>query len=214
MSALPKETEQHTHLRLADDHLDASQRAGGLISRIKSGDDSAWPELISMYTPRVFAMCKSRLQSPELAEEVTQSVFVTLATKLSQGSEAYVEEGRFEPWLFRITMNRVRDEARRAKRHARPTDPTSLTESTESKSAGDSQSIDRDTLRQLRDAVQGLSDQDRSIIELRHFASMSFQAIAELLEVPVGTALARHHRALKKLRSQLSNRSIPAAFFE
>lgn len=214
MSALPKETEQPVHLRLTDDERSQNAHAGGLVARILKGDESAWPELIAMYTPRVFAMCRSRLQSAELAEEITQSVFVTLATKLGEGSLAYAEEGKFEPWLFRIAMNRVRDEARRAKRHARPTDPSTLSEGAVGVAEGAAASAHPETLDHLRSAVNLLSDQDKSIIELRHFASLSFQEIAALLEVPVGTALARHHRALKKLRTTLSNKGITDSFFE
>ncbi len=46
-----------------------------------------------------------------------------------------------------------------------------------------------------------LSDSDREIIELRHHGQLSFKQISEMTSDPVGTLLARHHRALKKLRS-------------
>ena len=214
MSALPRESPNQLELRLADDRAEASERAGVLVERIRSGDEGAWPELIALYSPRVFAMCRSRLSSPELAEELTQSVFATLASKLTGENAAYIEEGKFEPWLFRITMNRVRDEARRAKRQAKPTDPSLMPEAGASDEAQTEGQAQTEALRQLRAAVATLPDQDRSIIELRHFSSMSFQAIAELLEVPLGTALARHHRALKKLRTALGNIGFDPAFFD
>ena len=52
----------------------------------------------------------------------------------------------------------------------------------------------------LRSALSGLEDADREVIELRHHAGMSFKQIADLLEEPIGTLLARHHRALRKLK--------------
>lgn len=212
MSALPKESPRNPSLRLTDDRPDDPLRAAALVERIQSGDESAWPDLIAIYTPRVFAMCRSRLSSAELAEEITQSVFVTLATKLADNA-MYIEEGKFEPWLFRITMNRVRDEARRAKRHAKPTDPAAMPEATAADgSPAASNATPQEALNLLRRAVAELPDHDRSIIELRHFSAMSFQAISDLLEVPLGTALARHHRALKKLRSTLGNTDLAQAF--
>jgi len=48
-----------------------------------------------------------------------------------------------------------------------------------------------------------LPEADREILGLRHHAGMSFKHIAAMLGVPVGTALARHHRALKKLRDTI-----------
>ena len=97
---------------------------GELVERACAGEERAWEELIGLYGRRVFALAKSRVRSPELAEEIAQSVFATLAVKLRGG--AYRDTGRFEAWLFRIAMNRVRDEIRRQRRNATPTDPSSL----------------------------------------------------------------------------------------
>ena len=55
----------------------------------------------------------------------------------------------------------------------------------------------------LQKALSELSEADRQVIDLRHVGGMSFRQIGELLEEPVGTLLARHHRALKKLRALL-----------
>jgi RNA polymerase sigma-70 factor (ECF subfamily) len=52
----------------------------------------------------------------------------------------------------------------------------------------------------LRQAMDQLPDSDRAIIDLRHQGGMSFQQIAVMLSEPLGTLLARHHRAIRKLR--------------
>ncbi len=49
-----------------------------------------------------------------------------------------------------------------------------------------------------------LSEADREIVELRHHAGLSFKQMADLLSEPIGTLLARHHRALKKLKDLLA----------
>lgn len=163
------------------------------------GDESAWRVLIARYSRRVFALAKSRVRSAELAEEVTQSVFVTVASKL--GSGGYTEQGRFEPWLFRVVMNRVRDEVRRGSRQAAPTDPASMpVVAVDGRGAG----VDPAVLESLRGALGRLSEQDREVIELRHHGQMSFKAMADLLGEPLGTLLARHHRALKKLHGLIA----------
>lgn len=141
-----------------------------------------------------------------MAEEITQSVFATLAAKLPGGE--YVERGRFESWLFRVAMNRVRDEIRRSQRHAVPTDPEALGAVAASEAASDEPSPE---IVKLRMALAELSPADREIVELRHHGGLSFKQLAELLHEPVGTLLARHHRALKKLHAMLSGSAEGAA---
>lgn len=175
--------------------LDAQQLVG-IVQRAGAGDEAAWRELIDLYSRRVFAMAKSRCSDPTLAEEITQSVFATISSKLSAGQ--YDEQGRFEAWLFRVTMNRIRDEARRMKRHAQPTDPIEF--SGVQGKRQDSAAADEAKIDQLRKAMNGLSEADREVVELRHHGAMSFKQMAELLDEPVGTLLARHHRALRKLK--------------
>lgn len=149
------------------------------------------------------------------AEEVTQSVFVTVASKLAGGD--YTEVGRFEAWLFRIAMNRIRDEARRRKRQARPTDPSLMPgvagETASGSSAtltegdprsGQPQALDKRLMFEaLRQAIEELPEADREVIELRHHAGMSFKEMSDVLSEPLGTLLARHHRALRKLKELL-----------
>jgi RNA polymerase sigma-70 factor (ECF subfamily) len=158
--------------------------------------------LLDRYARRVYALARSRLRSDDLAEEITQSVFATIAAKLPAGG--YAEKGRFEPWLFRVTMNRVRDEARRLKRHADPTDPGLIDAGAQSEPQDPTCG---EELASLRSALEKLPDGDREVIELRHHAQMSFKLIADQLNEPVGTVLARHHRALRKLRDILESTS-------
>jgi RNA polymerase sigma-70 factor (ECF subfamily) len=168
-----------------------------VLAAAAAGDEEAWREVIRRYGRRVYALAKSRCQQVELAEEVTQSVFATVAAKLGRGG--YAERGRFEPWLFRVAMNRVRDEMRRRGRQAESVDPAEL-------GGVQARPMENGTelggqLERLREAMNRLPDADREIVELRHHGGMSFKDMAELLEEPMGTLLARHHRALKKLRS-------------
>lgn len=180
---------------------------GTLIASAAQGDEQAWVELVGLYAKRVFAMARSRLHDEELAEEITQSVFVTVASKLN-GNEGYAEMGRFEPWLFRITMNRVRDLCRKRARHASPTAPEHFARI---EGQDDGSLEERDTqseqISKLRGVLEQLSESDREIIELRHHGQLSFKQIAELLDQPVGTLLARHHRALRKMRTLIEDAS-------
>lgn len=171
-----------------------------VLARAARGEERAWRELVGIYGRRVFAMVRSRVSSDDAAEEITQSVFATIAIKLRDGG--YAEKGRFEPWLFRIAMNRVRDAIRQAKRRRGTVSlDDALVEGAEASRRTGSGGSERAG---LRDAIQRLSDSDQEIIALRHQAGMGFKEMAELLGEPVGTLLARHHRALRKLKEMLA----------
>ena len=112
------------------------------------------------------------------------------------------DRGR-EAWVLRIAMNRLRDEMRRRARQATPTDATTLV----SLAGGGTEDSDEEegvvADGRLQEALGRLSDADREIIHLRHVGGLSFKEISETLDAPIGTLLARHHRALRKLRQLL-----------
>jgi RNA polymerase sigma-70 factor (ECF subfamily) len=166
-----------------------------LVVRAGKGDEDAWRELVDAYARRVYGLLRSRSCDPARAEEITQSVFVTVARVLGKGQ--YTEQGRFDAWLFRVAMNRLRDDARARKRrstHALGDAAGGLEAQAESPSTETGE---------LHAALEGLAPADREVIELRHRADMSFKQIAEMLGQPLGTVLARHHRALRKLRATM-----------
>jgi len=173
------------------EHLEAS------LARAGRGDEDAWREIVERYSPRVFGLIRAQCGNGDLAEEITQSTFCTIAAKIG----SYSEVGRFEPWLFRIAMNRLRDEMRRRKRQATPIETESLVGlAGADESAPEPGTTGEGELQALRSAMAQLSDADQRIIHLRHATGLSFRQIAEVLDQPLGTVLARQHRALKKLR--------------
>ncbi len=170
------------------------------LAEAARGDENAWRCLVSEFSPRIFGLLRSQCKDSELAEELTQSVFVTLAEKLSQ----YTEQGQFEPWIFRVATNRLRDEMRRRTRHAKPTPQESLVELEGPRGeSGGYRTIDPVQVQDLENAMDELSRSDREIVDLRHTGGLSFKQIADLLGEPVGTLLARHHRALARLRESM-----------
>tara|TARA_B110000116_G_C16686578_1_gene513242 strand:+ start:58 stop:663 length:606 start_codon:yes stop_codon:yes gene_type:complete len=169
------------------------------LAAAATGDEVAWRKIIDAYSFRVFALIKSKCGDDELSEEITQSTFCTIAAKLG----SYTESGKFVSWLFQIAVNRLRDEMRRRKRHAVP-----MANETIGVLAGGVRDPDlaeadetRMQVERLRDAIRQLSSADQDIIHMRHSAGLSYKQIADVLGEPLGTVLARQHRALAKLRS-------------
>ena len=174
-----------------------------LLAKAARGDAEAWRAIVSTYAPRVHGLLVSQCRDDGLAEEITQSAFCTVAVKLA----GYVESGRFESWLFRIAVNRLRDEMRRRARQARPTDDAPMRE-VPARAGRRTTAAELEIHAKLRAALDRLSEGDREIIELRHTGGMSFRALSDYFEEPLGTLLARHHRALRKLRVLLEEMGV------
>jgi RNA polymerase sigma-70 factor (ECF subfamily) len=167
-----------------------------MLQLASRGDEDAWRAIVETYSARVYGLVKAQCGNSDLAEEITQSAFCTIVAKLP----AYTEVGKFESWLFRIAMNRLRDEMRRRKRQAIPIEEQSLIGLAGGhEPEPPSVAADDPEIVQLRAAMLRLSEPDQRIIYLRHYGELSFKQIADVLGEPLGTVLARQHRALKKL---------------
>ena len=201
-----------------------SEPLDSLLARAAAGEGDAWHTLVNSYSKRVFGLLVRQCGDRELAEEITQATFVKVVGHIGR----YREQGKIEPWLFRIAMNRLRDEMRRRGRQARPMDMSGARGDGESsgdaaawhatqdriqRGGGDegsdsedpSQRADRaEQVDRLKAAIESMNEADRTVLNLRHTAGLSFAQIAETLGEPLGTVLARGHRALAKLRKLMT----------
>ncbi len=147
-----------------------------------NGDETAWRSIVEAYSFRVFALIRSKCADEELAEEITQSTFCTIAQKLP----TYTETGKFEPWLFRIAMNRLRDEMRRRKRHAVPMENQMIGVLSGGVTDEREEEETAKKIQALRLAVCQLLSTDQDSIHMRHSAGMSYQQSADVLGEPLG----------------------------
>lgn len=187
-------------------------------------DPDAWRRLVEAYTDRVFGLIVGQCGDRELAEEITQQTFVKLVRQLGK-RDGYREQGRFESWLFRIAVNALRDEMRRRRRQARTLPiheqdgdgrqdaSADLWDTASNQLVGwgseSVQPIDElervERIEALRRAMTKLPELDREVLSLRYTAELSFPQIAEALDQPLGTVLARAHRAVSKLKKILND---------
>jgi len=170
-------------------------------------EDKAFERLVDLYSPRLYGFLLRITGNREDAEDLVQEVFVRVVRTIRD----YSHNGRFEGWLFRIATNLGRDRIRHLRRHC---DVGPFAERTgDDATAGNGSNPDvqelaapqrrmefAEDLDRLQAAIQRLSEDERYVILLRHYGHMSFPDIAELLEAPLGTVLARAHRGLGKLR--------------
>ncbi len=186
----------------------ASDGLEGLLERARRRDPAALDELVSRYSSRLFGLLYRLTGSRDVSEDLLQETFLRMVRTIGE----YEHVGRFEAWLFRIAANLARDWARKRTRRGE-TSPLAAGRDDEDcpgavapeAPAGDpGAAIERrESVRALVAALHELPAPDREVLLLRHYGELSFKEIAEHLDVPLGTALARAHRALLKLKARM-----------
>ena len=180
------------------------QRLREVIASAQAGESWAFEALLGEYGRRLYGYFVRAVGSHHDAEDLLSEMSLRLVGRLG----AYDDRGRFEPWLFRIAANLVRDRIRRL-RTGPP--PASLSADDGSGASlgdrlpGDDEPADKglsqtEASGELAAALARLDELTRQMIILRHYGQMSYREIAGICECPVGTVLARVHRGLKVLR--------------
>jgi RNA polymerase sigma factor (sigma-70 family) len=186
------------------------QQLGEVIAAAKAGDSRAYRELLDAYGRRLYGYFLRATGRHHDAEDLLGELMLRQVSKLGK----YDDRGRFEPWLFRIAANMVRDRIRRM-RSSPP--PVSLSAEGEPGTLrgdhllADAEDVDTGLVAEeasadLNEALARLDVTTREMILLRHFGQMSFKEIAEIFDCPLGTALARVHRGLRSLRRMMGSR--------
>lgn len=183
-----------------------------LVDRCRTGDGAAFRELVVHYQDRVLNICWRVCGNRSEAEDLTQETFVKAFTSL----DLFDGRAAFYTWLFRIAVNTSISARRKASR--RPTvsldgavntdhgsRPTSAGERLAADEAGPSEAAhSAETREAVRIALAALDKQQRAVVVLRDMESLSYEEIAEILQVPAGTVKSRLHRARLALRDHLS----------
>ncbi len=190
-----------------------------VIHQAQRGDAEAFDRLVDAYAHRITGFLYRMTGSRQDAEDLVQEVFLRLVRTIA----AYQHDGRFEAWLFRIAANLARDRVRRAKRtpkfvaaktggaaEADGADETGSLDRIEGSSEPADANMERgEQIEALHAALAMLPETEREVMMLRHFSQMSFKEISEMAGMPLGTALARAHRGLRRLREIMTAGDAP-----
>jgi RNA polymerase sigma-70 factor (ECF subfamily) len=165
-----------------------------LVSASVAGDRSAFADLLEREAAAAFRAALAILRSPEEARDVVQDAAVRAWQQLPRLRSA----DAWPAWFRRITVRLALDERRHA-RHARE-----IQLSDEMGLAADPASRSDDAVSLLA-AFGRLSPADRALLALRFELNLTVPEAAAALGIPVGTAKARLHRAIARLRKELSD---------
>lgn len=178
-----------------------------LIRRAQKGDNDAFEGLLRLHEKRVYNLCLRMSGNENDALDLSQEAFLKAWRALGQ----YQFEASFSTWLFRLTSNVCIDFLRRKKRRQEQ----SLTESYEDSETGaelllpdaqplpEEQLLLREEKLALSQAMARLAPDHREILQLRVVEDLSYDEIADILDIRVGTVKSRLARARLSLRKIL-----------
>jgi RNA polymerase sigma-70 factor (ECF subfamily) len=168
-----------------------------LINRAKNGERNAFSELVCIHADGVRNVIYRLYGDIQLAEDAAQETFIRAWLHLG----SYRPQTSLRNWLYRISVNAATDMLRKEKRIL-PYDleDLPLKDPQPGPEALFSQE-ERATL--VQKAVLSLPDACRAVLVLREYEELSYQEIAEALEIPLGTVMSRLNYARKLLREKL-----------
>lgn len=177
----------------------------GTIREILAGDRHAFAKLAGKYQDRLFNSLSYVLQDRTEAEDVVQEALTQSYLKLS----TFRHEGGFYTWLYRIAWN-IACTRRRRRRREVSLDQLCEASGMEFAEAPSVVPEDRDdSVYRVRTALADLTERFRTVLVLRHLEGHSYETIAEMLDLPVGTVRSRIHRGRNELRRKLERRLRP-----
>ncbi|MDP2344231.1 MAG: sigma-70 family RNA polymerase sigma factor [Deltaproteobacteria bacterium] len=182
----------------------------GLAARAAAGDAGAFDALVTLFGGRVFSVALRLLRDRGEAEDLTQEVFVALYHHLPD----FRGESRLSTWIYRITKNRALNRLKFLKRrqhgnHADVDDPAvSRFVRDPDTGAGEERDPERKLAGHALSAVlehhlRELPEEQRALVILRDLEDLSYEEIAEVTGLPLGTVKSRLHRARAELALRL-----------
>ncbi|MDH5605190.1 MAG: sigma-70 family RNA polymerase sigma factor, partial [Cyclobacteriaceae bacterium] len=180
-----------------------------LVSSYINGNEEAFAELLNRHKARVYTTIYLVTKDRVVSQDIMQEVFMKVVSHIKEGK--YNEEGKFLPWVLRISQNLAIDHFRKKKRYPEVTfeDGSPLFENLEfSDNPFEKAQIQKDTHAALRAMIKELPDAQKQVIIMRHFIGMSFQEIADRTGVSINTALGRMRYGILNLRKQMDKQNI------
>ena len=182
-----------------------------LVDRFKNGDQTAFNEMVSRYWDRIYAMVHQLLRNPQDAEEVTQDAFI----RAHRGLVNFRGESAFSTWLYQIATNlarnrywywwrRKRDKTVSFDQPVSDNNDTPLSEvfAAELETPEDA-TVTQEFIDRIAFGMEKVSPKHREILILRNVKNLSYEEIAVILSISVGTVKSRIARARESLRAKM-----------
>jgi RNA polymerase sigma-70 factor, ECF subfamily len=185
-------------------------REQALIQRCKDGDIGAFDELVRRYEKRVFSFAYRIAGNQDDAGDVAQEAFIRVFNSIG----TFRGDANFTTWIYRIVTNVYLDERKKSKSHRHVSlddyielDENAVSRQIEDESPNPEQIVeDKERDQVIQSAIRSLPDYQRVIVTLYHLQNRSYEEIAEILNLPIGTVKSRLNRARLALAEKLGAR--------
>ena len=192
----------------SETETDAPESDESLVARVISGEEDLFGSLVRRYQTRVHAHVSRMIGHREDALDLTQEIFL----KVFQALPRFNPDYKFSTWLFRIAGNAAIDHLRKRRPRTVPLEiPDPERERGVSSTEYSTGDLDpygllRNTERgrAIAEAIAELPMEFRELIALRHFAGLSYEEIAEVKQMPLGTVKNKLFRARAVLKERLA----------
>ena len=176
-----------------------------LMRLVGRGDTVAFEKLVERHQALVAGTVARMLGSNSDVEDIAQQVFI----RVWKSARRYVPRAKFTTWLLKITRNLVFNEMRRTKRHAHvPLQPEAGTEDLPLKDdtnlAPDASLLEVELRQTIKEAILQLPETQRMALVLRRYEQLSYEEIADVLDLSVPAVKSVLFRARSELRTRLS----------
>ena len=172
----------------------------GLVQQCRAGNREAFTVLVLRHQKTVYNVALRVLGHPEDARDATQNVFLKVFEHLDSFDPRY----RFFSWIYRIALNEAMN------RRSRRQQSTALTnEEPDGVPGPEAVVAGEQTGKAVEGALQRLVAEQREVVVLRHVADLSYEEMAEVLQVPEKTVKSRLHSARMRLRELLADEHGP-----
>ena len=169
-----------------------------VVERARSGDRSAYGELVERFQPAVYAVALARLRNPAEAQELTQEVFVHGMTKLDQLRDPHCFAGWLRQITVRMAINRL------TRRGPLQRVESEILDNAEASGSDPVEALVKaEQAAELYKALEQLKPVDRATLVAFYIRGRSLKQMAREFETPVGTIKRRLHVARNRLRQQL-----------
>jgi len=175
-----------------------------LVKKVQNCDPAAYGELVQRYQDRVYSLAVRMLNTPEDARDASQEIFI----KVYKSLPGFDFRASFGTWLYRVSTNVCLDFLRRRGKEQKRSEPLRESKVREDYLADNSQGpeeilLEKESIRELRQAVDTLPDGYRIALVLHHYQGLSYKQVAEVMNLPDKTVATRIHRAKIMLKEIL-----------
>jgi RNA polymerase sigma factor (sigma-70 family) len=202
ISSISSEEENHTA-------SDSSREDAMLVEQAINGDEKAYNKIVEKYHRALYYHISKMIRNSDIVEDLIQEIFSKAFSNLGSYNTNYA----FSTWLYRIATNHTIDYLRKKKLNTYSIDEPISTKEGDMKMElpDESQKTDDLVIRKqryniIKEAMRQLPDKYRKVIEMRHMEEKSYQEIADILDLPLGTVKAHIFRARELLYKYLKDK--------